>query len=301
MSGRNWCFTLNNYSAEEHEAVKALVCRYIVVGEEEGEEGTKHLQGYIELEKVCRLSACKKLIKRAHWETRKGTPAQASDYCKKDGKFYEKGNLQGDQGKRTDIERVKEAVEEGGIRGVIARGTNFNFQSVRIAEKFLEYHEKPRRWKPTVTWLWGSTGTGKSFTARQLLVIEEDDEDDLYEKNDGSKWWTSYDGHSKVIIDDFRDSWWGITEMLSLLDRYGKRVEYKGGVRQFLAKEIVVTCNKHPKDCYAGTGEAIDQLLRRIDTVKEVKICNIGVVTEVGGNTGPDDKGKEQELDFLYD
>lgn len=49
MQGHNWCFTVNNYTAEEIVAVKSLEYKYLVIGFEVGEEGTPHLQCYVEL------------------------------------------------------------------------------------------------------------------------------------------------------------------------------------------------------------------------------------------------------------
>jgi len=46
---RAWCFTLNNYTEEERDALRSLKCKYIVFGYERGEEGTPHLQGYVHL------------------------------------------------------------------------------------------------------------------------------------------------------------------------------------------------------------------------------------------------------------
>lgn len=85
---RNWCFTLNNYTAEEVEVLKGDLpqVKYIVFQRERGhEDGTAHLQGYLELERNQKLSFVKKHISgRAHWEPRHGTQQQAIDYCKKE-------------------------------------------------------------------------------------------------------------------------------------------------------------------------------------------------------------------------
>lgn len=86
----NWCFTLNNYTDEEIVAIKAIDYKYLVFGYEVGENGTPHLQGYIELTKRLRFGGVKKLFPpRVHLEARRGTAEEAADYCKKDGVFFE--------------------------------------------------------------------------------------------------------------------------------------------------------------------------------------------------------------------
>lgn len=274
---RNACFTLNNYTAvDDNNLQNATFYSYIVFGYEVGDQGTPHLQGYIELNRKTRFNTVKQLIgARAHLEARKGTQQQAIEYCKKGGRFFERG-IKANQGARTDLDEVRRTALEEGMRHVTAR---FNLQGIKVAEKFLTYNEDPRDFKPLVTWLHGVTGAGKSRRAREICT------DDVYTKNNGTKWWDGYDGHECCIIDDFRDSWWPITEMLSLLDRYEKLVEFKGGWRQFKSKIIVITSINEPRDCYKGTGEAIEQLLRRIDHTVHV----VPHVPEVGGNTiGPD-------------
>ena len=84
MSKRGWCYTLNNYTVEEHEKLQSLACKYHVIGEEEGESGTPHLQGFIYFASAKTFSAAKKVIgERAHIEEMKGTPTQAAEYCRK--------------------------------------------------------------------------------------------------------------------------------------------------------------------------------------------------------------------------
>ena len=88
---RSWCFTLNNYTQDEEIAVQGLDCVYLVYGREVGsDEHTPHLQGFIHMKSQHTLSAMKKRITRAHFEVRKGTVDEATDYCKKDGDFFER-------------------------------------------------------------------------------------------------------------------------------------------------------------------------------------------------------------------
>lgn len=262
MSFRNVCFTLNNYTPEDEARLANLECQYIVYGHEVAPlTGTHHLQGYIELSKQTRMNTAKHLIgDTAHLEARRGTQEQAIEYCKKeDPAFYERG-IPKLQGHRTDLDNARQIAIESGMREVSAI---CNLTQIQTAEKFLTYNEEPRDWQPSVTWIYGPTGSGKSRLARE--IVEEYTNGDVYTKSDANKWWQGYDAHETVIIDDFRDSWWPITEMLRILDRYECRVESKGGYRQLRARHIIVTSIDPPDLCYRGArGEPVDQLIRRI-------------------------------------
>jgi len=279
---RNWVFTLNDYSQEQLKFFRELIAdlalstsksmsaiSYLIFGLECGTVSSRpHLQGYIELCNAMTLSATKKLLNSStiHLEERKGTQEQAIEYCKKEGNYSEYG-VKKEQGKRNDIDAIRQAALDGGLRKVSMECQNY--QQVRLAEVFLTYQETPRNFKPKVLWYYGATGLGKSRKARHVIENEfSHSPSDTYTKSDGTKWWPGYDAHKAVIIDDFRDSFWTLTEMLRLLDRYECKVEFKGGYRQFLATTIIVTSAFAPADLYGNTGEAIKQLLRRIDTIE---------------------------------
>lgn len=115
--GKNWCFTLNNYSNEEYDHLSGLVegeeCSYIVFGKEVGESGTPHLQGFVSFSKRVYLSDVKKRVSnRAHFELARMIP-ESIKYCKKDGDFYEEGVIPSGQGKRSDIDDFKMDVKAG--------------------------------------------------------------------------------------------------------------------------------------------------------------------------------------------
>lgn len=97
---KHWCITINNPSIAERsmfENIKELTTYYIY-GEEIGASGTEHLQCYIAFTKQTTLATLKRYWPRAHFEIARGTPAQASDYCKKDGKYVEHGTVPQHQG-----------------------------------------------------------------------------------------------------------------------------------------------------------------------------------------------------------
>jgi len=83
---------------------------YIVFQEEEGEEGTPHIQGYIQLASRKRISGVKAIVgDRAHLERARGSPTQNRTYCTKEdtrlGGPFEFGAMRG-QGKRNDLHAI---------------------------------------------------------------------------------------------------------------------------------------------------------------------------------------------------
>lgn len=112
---RRWCVTLNNPHANVgKKEYRALRARYLVSGHEVGENGTHHLQMYIEFSSPVRMSAIKKVLGNAHCEAARGAAIPAANYCMKDQDFVEFGKLSdGGQGKRTDIESLRDSIAEG--------------------------------------------------------------------------------------------------------------------------------------------------------------------------------------------
>lgn len=82
-----WVFTWNNYPELWKDML--LACPHIgryIFGKEVGENGTPHIQGYMEFTKRVRPKTAIG-IDAIHWETRRGTSQEAIDYCAKDGDF----------------------------------------------------------------------------------------------------------------------------------------------------------------------------------------------------------------------
>ncbi len=100
MEGRNWCFTLNNYTSEHEDLLKTFFneyCRYMVYGKEIGsKEHTPHLQGYIQLKNKLRMLSLKKKlgINTIHLELQRAKNNEdAKNYCLKDGVVVEYGEF----------------------------------------------------------------------------------------------------------------------------------------------------------------------------------------------------------------
>ena len=85
-----WCFTLNHYTDEEISSIVPILeekCRVACCGYEVGDEGTPHVQGYVEFKTKCRPVGAVGLP-RIHWEKAKGNKEQNVRYCSKAGDVF---------------------------------------------------------------------------------------------------------------------------------------------------------------------------------------------------------------------
>lgn len=109
---RNFCFTKNNYSEEDYEAIKNWldeVKSNWIMGREGGTK-TKHIQGYVELTKDARFSTVHKMTLNSHIEKRWGTNYQAWNYCRKEGNY--ETNFEPEKKLSRDEMRIEEKREK---------------------------------------------------------------------------------------------------------------------------------------------------------------------------------------------
>lgn len=253
-----WVFTLNNPTAEEEGEIEQFLdegskATYVVLGRERGENGTPHLQGYIELANRARLAGVKKLpgLSRAHWEPRRGTGEEASTYCKKDGDFYEKGTLAGGRGTRNDLAMVRERIESGATELEVAdeffgdwcryRGSFEAYRSLKKAKVSREVR---------VTFLWGNPGTGKTRGVFETYP-------DVWISSDPTlQWFDGYNGEDTVLLDDYRG---GAADslILRILDRYPTQVAVKGSFRSWTPTRIFISSNMPLAEMHTAVSAAL--------------------------------------------
>jgi len=261
---RYWLVTINN--PRDYRMIELWPgITYAAWQHEKGEEGTDHIQGYIVFDKKTRLSALKKLDHgRGHWEVRRGTHAEAKTYCTKEESRVEGPWFLGTdanvkekaQGKRSDLDAVKAAIDEGRDEGYLVE--NYFGDCAKYFKFFQQYKRmktNQRTFKTEVIVIYGPTGTGKSHHCSVTFP-------GAYWKPKGD-WWDGYDGHKVVVIDEFY-GWLAYDFMLRLLDCYPLIVPTKGSFASFVAKTIVITSNKHPRDWYNETKFPFPPLERRI-------------------------------------
>ena len=298
------CFTLNNYTEEDVARIEAFgnTVTYCVFQRERGVEGgTPHLQGYAYAPNPKSLSGWKRSIgDRAHIESARGSAQDNRAYCTKEDTreagtaFIEIGTMPA-QGARSDLAAVYKRITEGASMQAIAEESPGDvIRYFRGIQAVQQLHVPSRRYKTTVAWFYGPTGTGKSLEASERFP-------DAYWKMGSSKWWDGYGGEAAVIIDDYRRDLCTFAELLRLFDRYPMRVEYKGGSCQFVARHIIVTTPKSPRETWEGrTDEELGQLLRRIEEVKYFPAIFAGRSGAVGsGEGGPGDAAQSGGWDAV--
>lgn len=220
---------------------------YVVIGEEVGESGTHHLQGYAEFTKPAKWAPLAKKFKM-HCEVARGTALQAIEYCKKDGIFVERGESRGDGGAIGG--KIGGEMEKQRWRGIIRMAEEGKLEELKEVEpevyvrcfttlnKIKQSHMAalPELEHLENMWIWGEPGVGKSRMAREKAG-------GVFYPKALNKWWDGYLGEDWVIIDDYEKDChldhyikiWG--------DRYDFIGETKGGSLRIRPKHIIVTSN----------------------------------------------------------
>lgn len=259
---RNWMFTLNNPQPEEDP--KTWGYHFLAYQLEKGADGTPHYQGYVTFKKNKRFSAMKKLNPRAHWSMRRGTHEQALAYVTKEETRQEGPWVLGSapqQGKRTDLEKVKDDLDSGVPMTEIANrhwGPWLKYNGA--FSKYREISVPDRTEKPTVSVHYGPAGVGKSTRVKEFINSLGLT---FYQKEPTSKWWDGYENQDAVILEEFVG---GIPycSLKVLLDSGPAIVEVKNGHRKFTSKYVFIVSNHPPAEWYDEKHNHME-LHRRID------------------------------------
>lgn len=274
---RAYCFTINNparlilFPDGLPEGVK-----YIIYQLEHGEQGTPHLQGYIQLSRPQRMTWLQKITSktaegavfhvfdRAHFIEAKGNADQNKTYCTKavgrlDGP-WELGEAS-KQGERTDLKEAAETLMRTGDIRAIDPGVFLKYASGCL--KLAALAPPPRRDNLKVITIVGPTGIGKSYSVHDMYP-------DIYVVNMGNSglWWDGYTGQEAVMFEEFKGQV-QLQKMLQILDPYPLRLEIKGGLVPARFTVVFITSNYTPDKWYKnedGNRDAeMQALARRLD------------------------------------
>lgn len=188
---RGWCFTINNYDDDDIASVIVMGddAQYYISGFEKGQKGTPHIQGYVYFTNAKSFDRIKKYIPNAHIEIQRGTPEQASGYCKKEGQYYEYGKIPTPGAASWD--KIEQAVRDPKINPMLYRQYRNIYNSVKMVER--------------------------DNDTRQLWIVHESLRYDVikYFKSDICVEMQDYDGEYVMFVNEINTHWiydwiWGL-------------------------------------------------------------------------------------------
>ena len=196
---------------------------------------------------------------KAHYEKAKGTPAQNYRYCSKCCDDYK---LAGHRCQETRLlgpweigvlPKANGSIALKTMARMIIDGKSLANVYDAFPAVYMRYYKalehvqallhdtNESRGRPTILWLWGASGTGKSRAIREAFP-------EAYVKPRG-KWWPKYQFQKAVIFDEF-DGWMEFKELLMVLDWHAHKAEYKGGYTNIKANMFIFASNGDPRDLY---------------------------------------------------
>jgi len=215
--------------------------KYVIYGKEVGKEGTPHYQGFVTWPNPKSLTGVKKVNPRAHWEAARGTPAQAIQYCKKDGDFVEDGVKPLSPKEKGQMEKDRwqtawDLAKEGRIEEI---EPGIRYKHFNTTKRIIKDYMKPAQNTDGVCGIWihGPSGSGKSHVVRTTYP-------DAFQKP-VNKWWCGYQEQPVVHLDEVepKDTAWITPYLKKWADKWSFPAEVKGGGMSIRPKLFIVTSN----------------------------------------------------------
>lgn len=260
---KRWCFTINNPTEEELDKLSGYECEFVIYGlEHVGDTlATPHAQGYIEFKNQKRFGTLKKDFPRAHWEKAKGSSEQNIAYCSKEDKFpFKKGTPT--KAKRVNPRRILRDDPVNGLRRLNVENT---LHGMRLERDMLGEIMVDALRKPQVTYIYGASGSGKTYTALKMATEEYGLEDVATIRFDKNGFAHCNNPHAPCLVwMEFRPSCLPAVDFLELTDGYGCHLNVKHGGMFIRPRSIYICSILAPSQIYRD--EINEQFIRRITT-----------------------------------
>ena len=294
-----WVFTWNNYTEEDIKKLNQFghdYCKYLIYGKETAPTtGTKHLQGYIHLLRRKTLQNLKGLLGKqpSFFKARKSDLANYN-YCSKQDNFYfyecslggtntnrSKENFETNNKKKATMqERLETAWELAKEEKYLSIDKDILIKHGKELKRAkMEWEYQPPEnlfydqgehnyFKCHNLWLWGETGTGKSFFITYLITGLNEwwkRRCELYHQeytplrvfnHQKTKWWCGYVGEEIVVINEVNPLFcsWYAAEIKEWVDQYPFNAEVKGSnLGKIRPLFFIFTSNYPMEQCFVKT------------------------------------------------
>lgn len=220
----------------------------------------------------------KELNSQAHWEIARGSNKEASDYCKKDGKFHEFGELPeephklGNEVQSAKWREISDLAKKGDLATIDEKypkpfiSCYKNLKSIKTDYMV----RKPDLDNVCGTWYYGKPGVGKTRLVTKLYP-------NAYLKR-MNKWFDGYQHEEVIVVDDLDMShaFMGY-ELKKLADRYCYMVEVKNDSMYIRPKQVIVTSQFSIDEIWKLDEQTAIALKRRFKQI-EVTSNNIAML-----------------------
>lgn len=224
--------------------------------------GLHHVHMVLEDAVAMRFSAIKKSYAiGAHLEPTKGSKKQAEDYIYKRHPYDEKGEevvcvvkageIRGKKGKRSDLDRIQEMLEDGKTPGeILAEQFSFYRYEKQIRSAYFQrrLRDTPPAREVRVHLIVGESGSGKSYLYTQLCNKYGDDNVCIVtDYQTGGL--DHYEGQPILFLDEYKGQYQYST-FLTILDKYRVQIHARYCNIWALWSEVYITSVYPPERLY---------------------------------------------------
>lgn len=222
--------------------------------------GRAHFHCYIEFINRKTRDAAKRWLGRpdANCVPRRGTPLETSSYCKKDGEFWEHGELPPEpaQGKRSDLLAVTEAIKEGKTAEEIFELYPVCYLRMkRNIDAILLERQEPQIREVSVYVFVRNTAIGKTHWAHKLWPGLW-----MHSYSNENRFFNQYRGQSTILFDEFSGQI-PLENMNRICDKFPMWVEVKGAAMPAAWTTVVICSNLNVADWWNLVGFRAQSML----------------------------------------
>lgn len=244
--------------------------RYACIGVERGKEtGRSHMQGCVSFVAARYQTPLIELILQTTGQhpwvaVMKGTPKQASDYCKKDDNWLEFGECPVENKEKgvkaaQRASKIIELAKQGDLATIMELYPSEYLRMYNTLQRIKAENAQVQKNLADVCgiWIYGPSGVGKSHLPRSVGIP--------YYDKPFNKWWDCNKGEVMAIMDDADPR---NTEHLHgyikrWCDRYPLNVEVKNSAARIRPEFIVITSQYSIEECFAADPKSVEAVARR--------------------------------------